>query len=127
MERLNIDVVPKSANPPNVPQLRPIENFWANLKCKIYSNNFVAKTVEELIKKKTKKELKNMATRMFSSAMANLPVNCREAARKDVILFCEEANMIPFHGKFIVRSACRKVRRSSRNTISAKTRCSGQI
>ena len=43
MERLNIVVVPKSANPPNVPQLRPIENFWANLKRKIYSNIFVGK------------------------------------------------------------------------------------
>ena len=71
MERLNIDVVPKSANPPNVPQLRPIENFWANLKRRIYSNNFVEKT-EELINK-TKKELKNIPTRMFSSAMANVP------------------------------------------------------
>ena len=49
MERLNIGVVPKSANLPNVPQLRLIKNFWANLKRKIYSNNFVAKTEEELI------------------------------------------------------------------------------
>ncbi|XP_065077549.1 uncharacterized protein LOC135700820 [Ochlerotatus camptorhynchus] len=65
MERMNIDVVPKSANPANVPQLRPIENFWANLKRKIYSNNFVAKTEEELINK-TKKELKNMPTRFRS-------------------------------------------------------------
>ena len=64
MERLSIDVVPKSANPPNVPQLRPIENFWSNLKRKIYSNNFVAKTEEELINK-TKKKFKNMHTRMF--------------------------------------------------------------
>lgn len=88
MERLNIDVVPKSANPPNVPQLRPIENFWANLKRKIYSNNFVAKTEEEFINK-TKKELKNMPTRIFSSAMANVPVNCRKAARKGVEFFCK--------------------------------------
>ena len=88
MERLNIDVVPKSANPPNVPQLRPIENFWANLKRRIYSNNFVAKTEEELINK-TKKELKNMPARMFSSVMANVSVNCRKAARKGVEFFCK--------------------------------------
>ena len=91
MKRQNIDVVPKLANPPNVPQLRPIENFWANLKRKIYSNNFVAKTDEEFAEliNKTKKELKNMSTRMFSSAMANVPVNCWKAARKGVDFFCE--------------------------------------
>ena len=50
MERLNIDVVPKSANRSNVPLQRPIENFRANLKHKIYSNNFVAKTEEQIIK-----------------------------------------------------------------------------
>ena len=88
MERLNIDVVPKSANPPNAPQLRPIENFWANLKRKI-SNNFVAKTEEESINK-TKKELKNMSTRMFSSAMANVPDNCRKAGRKGVDFFASK-------------------------------------
>ena len=32
MERLNIDVLPKSANPPNGPQLRLIKNFSANPK-----------------------------------------------------------------------------------------------
>ena len=92
MERLNIDVVPKSANPPNVSQLRPIENFWANLKRKIYSNNFVAKTDEEFeeLINKTKKELKNMSTRMFSSAMANVPVNCRKVARKGVEFFASK-------------------------------------
>ena len=30
--------------------LEEMENFWANLKRKIYSNNLVAKTEEELIK-----------------------------------------------------------------------------
>ena len=58
MEWLNIDVVPKLANPPNVPQLRPIENFLTNLKRKIYSNNFVAKTEEELITKRRKNSKK---------------------------------------------------------------------
>ena len=35
MKRLTIPVVPKDSNPPNIPQLRPIENFWANLKRRI--------------------------------------------------------------------------------------------
>ncbi|XP_055535517.1 uncharacterized protein LOC129724554 [Wyeomyia smithii] len=52
VEQLNTDVVPKLANPPNVPKLRPIEDFWPSLKRKIYSNNIVAKT-NERIKKTT--------------------------------------------------------------------------
>jgi hypothetical protein len=40
LERLNIKVVPKSINPPNVPQLRPIETFWGNLKRNVYRNGF---------------------------------------------------------------------------------------
>ena len=51
IDRLNITVVPKNANPPNVPQLRPIENFWANLKRRIYKNNFVVKSEGPLIEK----------------------------------------------------------------------------
>ena len=29
LETNNIDTVPKDANPPNVPELRPIERYWA--------------------------------------------------------------------------------------------------
>lgn len=86
MERLGIPVVPKHANPPNVPQLRPIENFWANLKRRVYSNNFVAKSTDDLIEKATK-ELKNMPTNFFVTPMAKVPANCRKAARQGVEVF----------------------------------------
>jgi hypothetical protein len=32
LEELKIEYVPNEENPPNVPQIQPIENFWANLK-----------------------------------------------------------------------------------------------
>ena len=32
----NIIYVPKDDNPPNVPQTRPIEKFWANLEDKVH-------------------------------------------------------------------------------------------
>jgi transposase len=51
MNRLSIPVVPKDSNPPNLLKLRPIENFWANLKRRIYADNFVAKSTDELIKR----------------------------------------------------------------------------
>jgi hypothetical protein len=43
LEELKTEYVPKIENPPNVPQIRPIEKFWANLKKKVYQkaqNNF---------------------------------------------------------------------------------------
>jgi hypothetical protein len=31
LEELKIEYNPREENPPNVPQIQPIENFWANL------------------------------------------------------------------------------------------------
>ena len=36
--------VPKEINPPSCPQIRPIEQFWACLKQKVYANNWSAST-----------------------------------------------------------------------------------
>jgi len=36
LESQNIKLVPIDDDPPNVPQARPIENFWANLYLKVY-------------------------------------------------------------------------------------------
>ena len=36
LESQNIIYVPKDDNPPNVPQTRLIEEFWANLEDKVY-------------------------------------------------------------------------------------------
>ena len=37
----NFDVTPKLAKRSNIPQLRPIENFWTNMMQNIYSINIV--------------------------------------------------------------------------------------
>ncbi len=37
-ESLNIKVLPKECNPPNVPQIRPIESLWVELKCRVFLN-----------------------------------------------------------------------------------------
>jgi hypothetical protein len=39
LEELKMEYVPMEENAPNV----PIENFWANLKRKVYSNNYLPK------------------------------------------------------------------------------------
>jgi hypothetical protein len=48
LEEQNIDFVPRDINPANLPEVRPIEDFWAYLKRKVYADNFQAKTVAEL-------------------------------------------------------------------------------
>jgi transposase len=44
-----VTFVPKSLNPANVPKVRPIEDFWAVLKQKVYENGWSAKTIKQLI------------------------------------------------------------------------------
>ena len=40
----NVHYVEKQSNPPNVPQARPIENFWGHLSQLVYEGGWEAKT-----------------------------------------------------------------------------------
>ena len=42
--------VPKNLNPPNAPQIRPIEMYWGALKQKAYAKNWSAKNSDQLIR-----------------------------------------------------------------------------
>ena len=58
----------KSENPPNAPQIRPIENYWGILKMKVYEGNWSAKTRDHLIwciKMKQKEIDRNIVIKMF--------------------------------------------------------------
>jgi hypothetical protein len=44
----NIDFVPKIRNIANVPELRPIEDFWATIKRDVYANNWQAEDLNQL-------------------------------------------------------------------------------
>ncbi|KAL4460788.1 hypothetical protein ABPG72_002909 [Tetrahymena utriculariae] len=44
----NIKFLPKDENPANLPYVRPIEDFWAHLKLKVYDQNWEAKTTDDL-------------------------------------------------------------------------------
>lgn len=48
LEEHNIPFVPRAHNPPNVPQARPIETFWALLTQKVYENGWEAQTGDQL-------------------------------------------------------------------------------
>ncbi len=78
MNTLQIPHVSKAENPPNVPQLRPIEDFWASLERRVYANNFRPNNVKNLINK-IKCELHKMPTSMFTRAMEKIPQNFRKA------------------------------------------------
>jgi hypothetical protein len=47
-DELGIQYVPKDLNPPNVPQLRPIEDFWGWLKQLVYQQGWKGKNLEQL-------------------------------------------------------------------------------
>ena len=64
LTRLGINFVPKDKNSPNVPQLRSIEDFWANLKRKVYANNYTPKNLK-CLKNKIKLELEKMQYSVF--------------------------------------------------------------
>jgi hypothetical protein len=44
-----VNFVPKRLNPPNVPQARPIENFWRCLAKRVYEGGWETKSEKELI------------------------------------------------------------------------------
>ena len=48
---VNVNFVPKEINPPNVPQTRPIENFWGCLTQKVYEGGWEANMEQQLIRR----------------------------------------------------------------------------
>lgn len=79
LDSLGIKYVPKESNPPNVPQLRKVETFWAHLKNKVYANNWTPKTGTQLINK-IRKELKTFTPQYFQRLFAHSKTKIRSAA-----------------------------------------------
>lgn len=67
----NINFVAKSSNPPNVPQARPIEDFWGCLAQKMYEGGWEAKTEDQLIRR-IKAKLNEFDEDFFRSLMAGV-------------------------------------------------------
>ena len=86
LRQLGIPYVPKDCNPPNLPQCRPIENFWSLLKNLVYEGGWEATNTSQLerrIKKKIKlvdmqsvrKDFESIRTRL-RSVSRNGPYSC---------------------------------------------------
>ncbi|XP_031634119.1 uncharacterized protein LOC116347595 [Contarinia nasturtii] len=73
----NIPFVPKEDNPPNIPQARPIEDFWSVLKCKVYEKGWEAQNEQQLMGR-----IERKLTEMDVSVCQNMILNVRSILRK---------------------------------------------
>lgn len=77
----NIKFLAKDRNPPNVPQVRPIEKFWSHLKREVFKDGFKPKTIDEL-EQKAKKAFKTFDREYFEGLMKSVPRKVRAAAAR---------------------------------------------
>ncbi|RWS19878.1 uncharacterized protein B4U80_11465 [Leptotrombidium deliense] len=79
LENSTINYVPKSHNPANVPQLRPIERFWAMLKQKVYANGYQAENLHSL-RRRIVSKIKTFDLVTLENLFHNFESNIRIAA-----------------------------------------------
>lgn len=79
LDELEIPYVPRDANPPNVPKLRPVEDFWGILKGLVYRGGWEAKT-ERQLKQRVKKCLDDMDWGPVQAHLQRLKTDIRKAA-----------------------------------------------
>lgn len=75
--KLNISYVKRCDNPSNCPQLRPIERFWAQLKAKVYMNDWKAKNIDHL-----RNRIRTKLREFCPEDILNLIRNCKTKIRK---------------------------------------------
>ncbi|XP_074602682.1 uncharacterized protein LOC141856297 [Brevipalpus obovatus] len=81
MDELGINYLPKFKNPPNVPQLRPIERFWANLKTKVYEDEWSATSIKQL-ERRIKMKIKEFDIEDFTRLCEHARSKIAEAAAR---------------------------------------------
>jgi len=75
--------IPRNANPPNCPQIRPIEDFWAALKQEVYAGGWEAKSDCQL-KQRIRLKLKNMDLAVFQGLFGTVKSRIRKVADNGV-------------------------------------------
>ena len=73
-----IKFIPEKDNPPNVPQLRPIEQFWSYLGQKIYSNGWTTDKIPSLTRR-INKIIKITPIEFYQKLMRNVKTKIRRA------------------------------------------------
>lgn len=77
LQQHNILFVPKSANPPNVPKVRPIEDFWSILVNKVYNGGWTATNHQQLINY-IKQQLKTVDLNVVQNMMKGIRTKLRK-------------------------------------------------
>ena len=87
----NIEFVQKIQNPPNLPQARPIETFWAILSARVYSGGWSAKTTYQLIRRIKSKfnEIKDNEPELVQTLMLKVKTKLRKIADNGVYAIYE--------------------------------------
>ena len=86
----NIPYVPKQDNPPNVPQARPIEDFWSVLKSKMYEKGWGIQNEQQLIGR-IKRKLEEIDPLLCQRMILKVPYLLRKIEDKkplSVICMC---------------------------------------
>lgn len=76
-----VNFVEKHDNPPNLPQARPIENFWALLSSRVYNHGWRANSKQQLIRR-IKKMLKEVTANELQSLFKDLRGKLRKISDK---------------------------------------------
>lgn len=79
LQEQNIPFVQKSDNPPSVPKLRPIEDFWGILKQAVYADGFSATTPRQL-KQRIRKCVREVDWDVVQGMMSTIKTRLRQAA-----------------------------------------------
>lgn len=82
--KANINFVPVENNPPNVPQARPVEDFWGFLSQKVYEGGWEAKTEQDLINR-IQSKLKDFKKEYFVRLVSRAKSKLRLIAEKGVL------------------------------------------
>ena len=75
----NVNFVAKTSNPPNVPQARPIKDFWGCLAQKVYVGGYQAKTEQQMIRR-IKLKLKEFYLKYLQTLMGGIKRKLRSIA-----------------------------------------------
>lgn len=76
-----VNYVPKEANPPNCPELRPIEKYWALVKRKLFETKKKANGIDDF-KRRWRNGTEDVSEDTVRNLMAGVPQKVREFYRK---------------------------------------------
>jgi transposase len=85
----NVNYVAKKVNPPNVPQARPIENFWGWLTQKVYEGGWEATNEQQLIRR-IELKLKEFDLKSVETLMAGVKAKLKSIADNGVFSYLKK-------------------------------------